>query len=132
MSGHRQERIEQLIAQIVGSMIVMGEIKDHRVSTLVSIGEVSVAKDLYSATVSISGYLDDKELGLAADGLNSAAGFIQSRLAKHLKTRLTPRLRFIVNRNMKAAFELIKKIDELEISEPDAADDDSVGNGTPE
>lgn len=111
--SHRQERIEQLIAQLVGSMIVMGEIKDHRVSTLVSIGEVSVAKDLSLARVNIAGYLDDRELELAAEGLNSAAGFIQSRLAKHLKTRLTPRLHFVVNRNMKAAFELVKKIDGL-------------------
>jgi len=122
MASHRQERLEQLIIQVLGSMIIMGEVKDPRVSTLVSISEVQISKDFSNAKIGISGYMDDEELESAVEGLNSAAGFIQSKLAKHLQTRLTPKLKFHVNRNIKTAFELSKKIDEIGLDEEDSGD----------
>ncbi len=129
MAMHRQTRVEHLLSQLLGSMIVSGEIKDPRVSTLVSIGDISVAKDLSHAKIGVSGYMDDKELELAVEGLNSAAGFIQSRLAKSLQTRLTPRLHFEVNRNIKAAFEMSKTLDSLNIKH-ETSDDNGGDSDT--
>ena len=113
MSGHRTARVESLITQKIGTMLMRGEIKDPRVSSLVSISDISVAKDLSIVKIGVSGYMDDSELDAAVTGLNSAAGFIQSQLGKSMHTRLTPRPIFHANRNVKAAFEMSQKIEEL-------------------
>jgi len=43
-------------------------------------------------------------------GLANAAGFIQSQLAKRMKSRLTPHLNFIADKGIKAGFELNERM----------------------
>jgi len=113
MSNHRLVRVETLISQTISSMLVRGDIKDPRVSSLVSVNSVTVAKDLSFAKVGIAGFLDEKDLFKAVAGLNSAAGFIQAQVAKSLQTRLTPKLSFQADLSVKKAFEMTKKIEDL-------------------
>ncbi len=113
MSNHRAERVESLITQTISGMLIRGEIKDPRVSSLISITEVDVAKDLSFAKVGISGFVEDIDLDKAATGLNSAAGFIQIHLGKAMKTRLTPKLHFFADRRLKEAHAMTKKLEDL-------------------
>jgi ribosome-binding factor A len=46
----------------------------------------------------------------AVEGLTRAAGFLQSRLAKRVRMRLTPKLIFVADRGIKEGFELNEKI----------------------
>lgn len=46
----------------------------------------------------------------ATAGLQRAAGFIQSRIAKRIRMRLTPRLVFVADHGIKEGFELNERI----------------------
>jgi len=127
MSSRRTPRVEKVLNQVISSLIIRGDIKDHRVSSLLSITSVSVSKDLSYADIQVSGYMDDQSLAKGVEGLNSAAGYIQSQLARELKTRNTPKLRFRIDLGVREGFAMTKRIEELLENESP-----STGNSTPE
>lgn len=115
MSEIRTNRIASQIREEISRMIIHGIIKDPRVTSSLSVTEVKVSNDVSSAKVFVSSFGDPTELEKGAAGLNHAAGFIQSRLAKHLHTRNTPRLQFIEDHSVEYGIKMIKKIEELDI-----------------
>jgi ribosome-binding factor A len=112
MSGYRTERLGQSIQEKISSLILEGRIKDGRVSSFLSITRVDVSKDLSFADVYVSD-IRGKNIEKGAEGLQSAAGFIQSRLGSMMHIRKIPRLRFHSDKSIGEGFDLIKKIDEL-------------------
>ncbi|MFW6368864.1 MAG: 30S ribosome-binding factor RbfA [Spirochaetota bacterium] len=108
----RVVRASQLIAEIISSTIVGGQIKDPRVSSLYSVVGVDVSKDLRHATVRVSGYLDTKDLVNSVKGLNAAHGFIQSRIASKVHWKATPKLRFVVDTTIREADQVINTIEQ--------------------
>ena len=113
MAEHRIERLGALIQEKIGTFIVEGEIKDHRVNPFLSITRVSVSKDLSWADVYVSSYKSEENIAKGVLGLQSAAGFIQARLAGDMHIRKTPRLRFHADLSIRESFDIIQKIDEL-------------------
>jgi ribosome-binding factor A len=113
MAKYRLERVSQLIAQQIGSMISMGEIKDPRVSTMVSVSNVTLSKDLTYAKVYISSFEGSEKLKSAVEGLNHAAGFIQGNIGKRIRIRNTPRMTFIEDHGIEEGFHLNEKIKEV-------------------
>ncbi|MCL2212049.1 MAG: 30S ribosome-binding factor RbfA [Treponema sp.] len=112
MPQFRTERLGQTIQEKIGSLILEGKIKDSRVNNFLSITKVNVSKDLSFADVYVSdirGKINEKEV----EGLQSAAGFIQSQLAAVMHIRKIPRLRFHVDKSITDSFDLIKKIEKL-------------------
>jgi len=112
MPGFRTDRLGQTIQQKIGSLILEGKIKDSRVNSFLSITKVKVSNDLSYADVYVSdirGEIKGKEV----EGLQSAAGFIQSQLAKDMRIRKIPHLRFHMDTSIGESFELIKKIESL-------------------
>jgi len=112
MSGFRTERLGQSIQEIISSLILEGRIKDSRVNSFLSITNVNVSKDLSYADVYVSD-VRGKNIEKGAEGLQSAAGFIQSQLGSMMRVRKIPRLRFHPDSSIGESFDLIKKIDEL-------------------
>jgi len=101
-----------MIQEKIGSLILEGKIKDSRVSAFLSITKVDVSRDLSYADVHVSdirGGNSEK----STEGLQSAAGFIQSQMASSMHIRKIPRLRFHVDKSVGEAFDLIKKIEGL-------------------
>ncbi|MCL2720202.1 MAG: 30S ribosome-binding factor RbfA [Treponema sp.] len=116
MPQFRTERLGQTIQEKIGSLILEGKIKDKRVNSFLSITKVKVSNDLSFADVYVSdirGKINEKEV----EGLQSAAGFIQSQLGSVMHIRKTPRLRFHADTSIGDAFDLIKKIENLNASE---------------
>ncbi|WP_461245844.1 30S ribosome-binding factor RbfA [Treponema sp. R6D11] len=112
MPAFRTERLGQTIQEKIGSLILEGKIKDSRVNTFLSITKVDVSKDLSFADVYVSdirGKINEKEV----EGLQSAAGFIQSQLGATMHIRKIPRLRFHADKSIGESFDIIKKIEEL-------------------
>ena len=112
MNSHRIRRVESLLAEEIGRLIVEKEIKDPRVSTLLSVTGVTVSKDLAYAKVRVSGYLSRKRLDKGVAGLNRAAGFVQARLGKKLSFRTTPRLTFVADHSIEEGFEVDRQLKE--------------------
>jgi ribosome-binding factor A len=119
----RRRRVEEQLRDVVAALILGGQVKDPRVSPFISITRVEAARDLSVAKVFVSVFpsgaeapggkaspADDSSLDLAVAGLQNAAGFIQSQIAKRMKTRLTPHLTFIADRGIKEGFELNERM----------------------
>lgn len=113
MKSFRLERVENIITQEVGSLIVSQRIKDHRVSSLISVTHVEVSNDLAHAKVWVSSFGDMTETEKAVEGLNSAAGFIQSVLGKKLKTRQTPKLLFKADKSIEESIRIQNRLREV-------------------
>ncbi len=109
----RIQRVETLIREELGKMVLSGSIKDPRISNLISVSDVDVSRDIKYAKVYISGFESDKSLEKSVEALNHASGFIQMKLAKKLKTRNTPKLTFFVDNSIKKGIDMIKKIEDL-------------------
>ena len=113
MGDFRADRVGHLIQEKIGALIVEGKIKDPRVNSFLSVSRVKVSRDLSWADVYISTFKQETSLSKGVLGLQSASGFIQARLAKEMRIRQTPRLRFHEDTGIREGFDMINKIDDL-------------------
>lgn len=112
MPNVRLKRVESLLREEISSLILRNEIKDPRVDSMISVSGVSVSKDLAYAKVRVSGFKERGELESAVDGLNHAAGFIQSRIGRKLRLKETPRLTFLADHSIEEGIEVNRTITE--------------------
>jgi len=117
MGEFRMLKLGEQIREEISSLIMKQKVKDPRVSTFLSINRVEVAKDLAYAKVYVSSFLNESQVRKGVEGLNSAAGFIQSSIAKKLTIRQFPRLTFIVDTSIKEGFDMVNKLNRLEEEE---------------
>jgi len=113
MAEYRTERLGLLIQEKIASLIVEGKIKDPRVNPFLSVSRVEVSRDLSWAEVYISTFRPDSSLAKSVKGLQSAAGFIQSHLAREMRIRMTPKLRFCEDHSVGEAFKMVQLLDTL-------------------
>ena len=125
MGQYRMQRLDSQLRDEISSLLLRGEIKDPRVSNFLSINRVDVSSDLSYAKVYVSTFLSDAQLEKGVDGLNNAAGFIQSAIAKKLRIRKFPKFTFVVDKGMKEGFHMVQRLTELE-KESEAANADGV------
>ena len=130
MGQYRMQRLDSQLRDEISLLLLRGEIKDPRVSNFLSINRVDVSSDLSYAKVYVSTFLSDAQLEKGVDGLNNAAGFIQSSIAKKLRIRKFPKFTFVIDKGMKEGFHMVQRLTELEKeSEAANADDaDAVKN----
>ena len=114
MGQYRMQKLNVQLRDEISKLLLHGDIKDPRVSTFLSINRVEITTDLGYAKVFVSSFLSDAQLEKGVAGLNSAAGFIQSSIAKKLRIRQFPKLTFVVDSGMKEGFAMVKKLNELE------------------
>ena len=117
MGQYRLQRLNDQLRDEISQLILRGEVKDPRVSTFLSINRVEVTNDLSYAKVYVSSFLPDGQVKKGVDGLNAAAGFIQREIARKLRIRQFPKLQFQVDAGMKAGFDMVQKLNELEREE---------------
>jgi ribosome-binding factor A len=87
MEINRSSRLGSLIQEKIGALIEAGKIKDPRVDSFLSITRVDLSDDLSWADVYVSSFKTESGLEKGCQGLQSAAGFIQSQLAAAMKIR---------------------------------------------
>ncbi|MEJ7873595.1 MAG: 30S ribosome-binding factor RbfA [Rubrobacteraceae bacterium] len=90
MSG-RTRKVESQLKEIVGEEVTA--LSDPRIQGLVTVTGVRVSPDLAQATVFYS-VLSSEDLEGAREGLQSAAGRIQSIVGAQTRMKRTPRLHF--------------------------------------
>ncbi len=117
MDDTRRARLSQRIQEELSTLLLKGEIKDHRVNTLISFSYVKLAKDGSVARVGVSSVLEDPVVDSAVAGLNSGSGYLQGRIGRTLKMRQTPRLYFVADHSIEEGQEIINTINELSRSE---------------
>ena len=92
---------------------IIREVKDPRIHPLTSVLAADVATDLKTCKVYVSVMGDDEERKSTEEGLKNAAGYIRRELAQRLNLRNTPELRFIMDRSITDAMDMMRKIDEI-------------------
>ncbi len=110
MPGHRIDRLSEDIRRELTD--IFREVKDPRITGLVSVVRVTLSPDLSYAKVFVSDLGGDVKQ--TVKGLSSAAGFIRSTLASRLTIRKTPELRFIADDSIEQSAHISKLIDDLE------------------
>ena len=110
--SRRIERLNSMIRRDV-SELLRYEVKDPRVSGVVSVTQVNTSNDVQHAKVYVSVYgtLREKEDTIAA--LQSAAGFIRRQLRGRLETRHVPVLRFILDDTLTEGNQMLDLLDTL-------------------
>lgn len=110
--SRRTERLARAIREVVSSTILF-ELRDPRVKNVTVLG-AEVAGDLRTAKVYVSVMGDDRASQLALHGLNSARGYIQSRIDAKVELRYTPVLTFVLDESIKRSFEAAEVLREIE------------------
>ncbi|MFK7779335.1 MAG: 30S ribosome-binding factor RbfA [Gimesia sp.] len=113
MTTRRIEKIAQAILETVGTVILQ-HLRDPRIQN-VTVLHVEVSPDVQSAKVYISIMGDEKSKALCMHGLNSAKGFIQSKIADRIQTRYTPVIRFVQDSASKSSAEALRILEELQV-----------------
>jgi len=111
MPSRRAQKVAEAIREVV-SMAILTELKDPRVQD-VTVTYVEVSGDLRHAKVHVSVMGDESKQQLSLRGLQSAAGFLQSRCAARIDTRYTPRLGFVLDQGVKKSIAIAGILDRV-------------------
>ncbi len=95
---NRIDRISEEVKKELSAII--RELKDPRISTLVSVVNVSVTKDLKFAKAYISVLGSEKAQKDVIDALKSASGFIRREIGHRINLRATPEFTFILDNSI--------------------------------
>ena len=128
MGQYRLLRLGEQIRQEIANMLLKHEIKDPRVNEFLSINRVEVAGDLAYAKVFVSSFMDDRSVERGVEGLQSAAGFIQSTVAKKLSTFRFPKLTFVADFSMKEGYKMVRKLDEIAATDAQKSSEQTDSN----
>ncbi len=90
MSIKRNNRLTGEMKKII-SEIIKRDVKDPRISEMLSITDINITEDLKSAKVYVSIY---GESDPTIEALNRAKGFIRKELSRKMKIRTVPELFF--------------------------------------
>ena len=123
MTSRRVQKAAEAIREVV-SMAILTEIKDPRVSD-VTVTYVEVSGDMREAKVHVSVMGDETKQRLTLRGLQNAAGFLQSKVAKRIDTRYTPRLAFMLDLGVKRSLEISRILQEV-LPQPASEDPDDI------
>lgn len=111
MPSRRALKVAEAVREVV-SMAILAELNDPRIRD-VTVTYVEVSADLRYAKVHVSVLGDETHQKLSLRGLQSAAGYLQSKIAKRIELRYTPRLVFLLDQGVKRSIEIAKILREV-------------------
>jgi ribosome-binding factor A len=129
MKTHRLARVAEVVREVASETILF-ELRDPRVKG-VTVTRAEVSGDLQHAKVFVSVMGSEKDQQLCMHGLRHAAGFVQGKLARRLKTRFTPVLHFILDQGVKKSIAMTRLIQEA-LAESAPANAAGSADGTAE
>jgi ribosome-binding factor A len=116
MTTGRMRRVDEAVRQVISDAL-SAELKDPRVG-FVTVTDVRTSPDLSHARVYVSvlgadgGASNEQERADTLEGLASAHGFLQGRIAGDLRLKRTPTLEFLYDDTTDRALRLEELIDE--------------------
>jgi ribosome-binding factor A len=110
MRGGRMRRVDQAMRAVLSDAIAK-ELKDPRIG-FVTVTGVKTSPDFRHARVYVSVLGSEPERAASMDGLRSAHGFLQHRLADELTLKHTPSLSFLYDDTVDRGMRVSKLLDE--------------------
>ena len=109
MAGYKLGRITSDIKVTLSD--VLRDVKDPRVSKLLSVVKVDVSADLSYASVYVSAIEGMEKTQESVKALKNAAGYIRRELGARMKLRKVPELKFIADNSIEKSSQISKIIE---------------------
>lgn len=116
MATERMDRISEEVKKEL-SNIIQNEIKDPRVTGIISVTKVVISKDLKyaKAYISVLGGIPEDTI----KGLKSAAGFIRKEVSERVKLRATPEFSFELDNSIEYGVHISNLIRQVSTEQED-------------
>lgn len=115
MPGYKINRVTSDIRLCLSELL--REVKDPRVSKLLSIVKLDVSGDMSYATVYVSAIEGSEKTAESVKALNkSAAGYLRREIGQRMKLRKVPELKFVADDSIETSArisEIIESFDKL-------------------
>ena len=125
MPSRRVEKAAAAVREVV-SMAILTELNDPRIRD-VTVTYVEVSPDLRHAKVHVSVMGDESHEKLSLRGLQSAAGFLQAKIAQKIEIRYTPKLSFVLDQGVKRSIAVAQILQQVLPPERAAPEDEPPG-----
>jgi len=96
--GRRPQRVAEAIREVVAPFLQ--QLRDPRITALVTVTAVRVSPDLKHATVGVAIHGEEAERRRTLEGLASAAGLARHEVARRLALKTVPELQFEIDRGV--------------------------------
>jgi ribosome-binding factor A len=103
-------RVNEALREVLAAAIAT-ELKDPRIG-FVTVTDVDTSPDLRAARVYVSVLGNESERESAMEGLQSAHGFLQSKIASEMRIKRTPTLTFHYDESVERGVRLSELLDE--------------------
>ena len=121
MAGFKINRVTSDI-KIALSEILM-DVKDPRVSKLLSIVKLDVSGDMSYAKVYVSAIEGKEKTEESVKALKGAAGYIRRELGARLKLRKVPELRFVADDSIEVSAKISRIVNDFDKTNEDKTDE---------
>jgi ribosome-binding factor A len=111
MASHRIDRLSEDIRREL--LAIFRQLKDPRISGMLSIVKLDLAGDLSHCKVYVSSLEGMDTTRRAVEGLKSAAGLIRTEIGKRVRMRRTPELHFIADDSIAESARIQRMMEEL-------------------
>lgn len=122
MAGFKMDRVTSDIKYALSEILT--EIKDPRVSKLLSIVKLDVSGDMSYAKVYVSAIEGKEKTEESVKALKGAAGYIRRELGLKLSLRKVPELRFIADNSIEVSANISRIVDGFEKKEKEDTKDE--------
>ncbi len=125
MASARMRRVDEAVREVL-SEVLTGDLKDPRIG-FVTVTQVQTSPDLRHARVYVSVLGDQEVRQQSIDGLRSAHGYLQRRVATRLRIKNTPQLEFFHDDTLdrvERLAELLRDPPAPHVASDDAQEDD--------
>ena len=109
MPASRMRRVNEAVREVLSGHIAE-DLKDPRIG-FVTVTGVDTSPDLRHARVYVSILGSDEERQAALVGLQSSAGFLQSKVGAELRMKRTPTLEFIYDESIERGMRISEMLD---------------------
>jgi ribosome-binding factor A len=116
MKKRRTDRLNSLLKEVI-SEVIKRDVKNRKISDLITVTKVEITKDLHFAKVFISviGTKEEKEKNIKE--LEKASGFISSQAAKKVTMRYFPSLTFKLDDSVDKFMQIEKVLQDIKKNE---------------
>lgn len=121
MPGFKMGRVTSDIKLALSD--ILREVKDPRISKLLSIVKLDVTGDMSYAKVYVSAIEGHDKTEESVKALKGAAGFIRRELGSRLKLRKVPELRFVADDSIEISANISRIVNNFEKKEEEPADE---------
>ncbi len=118
MANYRGGRINEEFKREISNLI-QNEIKDPRITAMISVTDVKVTKDLRYAKVYVSIFCNsEEEKKNNLDALKGASGFVRKEVGHRINLRHTPEILFEIDDSINYGmhmYQLFQRISKLDV-----------------